>query len=287
MNEQLKNQFPEWINKVNQHNKLILTNDLDSLFTVALLRKLFGCEVGMFYDFKSLYSTQKKFDKKDIIGCDLAIEDNEIKTFCNHVTKMWKNDKVNPLSANLNNIAGIHGGKYDTNYFRKYNGSTVLTILSLYDAFDMFLHEGHTELTETQKMILVSIDSYFFGAYHPSHYEAHGYFYRWQQALGLEMFNDVFEKYTFQELIEFQEENNLKSEIFMTDQGLDTTLYISFLQEHFPMLDFNVDVEFITEHEFKNTVKQHYYTGESKHDLQGDVFSLSVINRDTVRYTLT
>src|SRR5690625_5269481 len=112
MDKNLKNQFPKWTTKINNKHKLILTDDLDSLFTVAVLNKLFGTEVGMFYDFKAIYSTQKKFDKENVIGVDLAIEDNEVKTFCNHVTRIWKNDEVNPLSANLNNIAGIHGGIY-------------------------------------------------------------------------------------------------------------------------------------------------------------------------------
>lgn len=282
MNNKLKEMFPEWTNNINQDNKLILTNDLDSLFTCAILKKLFGCEIGMFYDFKTMYSNQKKFDKDKVIGVDLAIEDNKIKTFCNHVTKMWKDDKVNPLSANLNNIAGIYGGKYQSNYFNKYSGSTALTVLSLYDAFESLLLEGHTKLTETQKMILVSIDSYFYGR----HFNKGEYFYKWQKALGLELLDDVINKYSKQELIEFQKEHSLKGSIYMTDEGLQTSLSIQFLKEHFPMLDFNANqVEFTSRTDLEKQVYTSYFTKDSKHDIKDRVFSFAVINRDKVSYT--
>src|SRR5690625_343756 len=281
MDKRIKEMFPSWVNSLDENNKLILTNDLDSLFTVAILKKLFGCEVGMFYDFETMYSTQKKFDKDKVIGVDLALEDHETKTFCNHVTKMWKTDKVNPLSANLNNIAGIYGGKYQTNYFNKYSGSTALTVLSLYDSFNMLLN-GHTELTETQKMILVSIDSYFFGV----GFNGGEVINKWQRALGLEMFQDIFDKYSKEDLIEFQKEHSLKGEIYMAEDGLATTLDIEFLQEHFPMLDFSINEELVYVYEFQKPIYSHYYTGESKHDLQGDVFSFAVINRDKVSYTI-
>ncbi|WP_449355589.1 hypothetical protein ACUL41_07015 [Virgibacillus natechei] len=273
--------FPNWVNDIKENNKLILTNDLDSLFTIAILKKLFNCQVGMFYDFEALYSTQEKFNKDDVIGVDLAIEDDKTKTFCNHVTKMWKDDTVNPLSANLNNIAGIYGGKYQTNYFRKYSGSTLLTVLSLYEAFDMLLLDGYVELTETQKMILVSVDSYFYG----KDFMNGEHFYKWQKALGLEIFEDIFDKYSKQDLIDFQKDNSLKGEIYIDGNTLSTTLDIAFLQEHFPMLDFSMEEEYINEFEFSQSGYENYYTKESKHDLKGHVFSLAVINRNTISYT--
>lgn len=289
MQQTIKDRFQQWTNEVSQDNKLILTNDLDSLFTVAVLKHLFGCEVGMFYDFKRLYSTEKKFDKQTIIGCDLSLEDPEMKTFCNHVTRMAKDDAVNPLSANLNNLAKIYGGKYNSTYFKKYNGSTALTVLSLYDAFDKLLLPNHTELTDIQKKILVSIDSYFWGAYHPKHYEAYDYFIKWQQGLELEFFNDIYENNTKEELIQFQYDNRLKKTISVVnvegETKLQTGLDIEFLQEHFPMLDFDLDITFTSQCTFDNPVRDHYYTGESKHGLTGRVFSLSVINRDKVVYT--
>lgn len=282
MNKKLKNKFPSWVNKINKNNKLILTNDLDSLFTVAVLKKLFGCEVGMFYDFESLYSTQSNFNKEDVIGVDLALEDKELKTFCNHVTKMWKDDEVNPNSANLNNIAGIYGARDMSNYTEKYAGSTLLTVLSLYDAFENLLLEGHKELTETQKMILVSIDSYFFS----KHFKNGEYFYYWQELLGLEMFNDVLDKYSKDDLMQFQKDHDLKGSIFMEEDGLYHSLDFQFLQEHFPMLDFNINVEFVHRHKFKETIYRNYSTLDSKHNIEGDIFSLAVVSSSKVSYTI-
>lgn len=283
MNKQLRERFPKWTKEINSNNKLILTNDLDSLFTTAVLKKLFGCEVDLFYDFKSMYWNGEIYDSKNIIGCDLAIEDKETKTFCNHVTRMWKDDEVNPLSANLNNIAGIYGGKHMTNYTEKYAGSTLFTVLSLYDAFDSLLLEDHKELTEVQKMILVSVDSYFYGKY----FKNGEHFYQWQEWLGLEMFNDVLDKYSKSDLMDFQKQYSLKGEIGITDDlQLFSWLNTEFLQEHFPMLDFNVNqYQFDSHYDFSNTYRQQYFTSDSKHDLKGDVFSLSVINQNTVKYT--
>ncbi|MGG4508234.1 hypothetical protein ABEW77_21020, partial [Heyndrickxia sporothermodurans] len=291
MNEKLKEKFPEWTNEIDNTYSLILTNDLDSLFTVAILRLLFGCDVGMFYDFHRLYSNREKFDKSKIIGCDLAVEDEETRTFCNHVTRMWKDDKVNPMSANLNNFAtGVYGGGtiQNTTYFKKYNGSTALTVLAIYNAFDKLIQPNHTELTEEQKLILVSIDSYFWGAYHPKKYEAHKYFYIWQKALGLEMFNDIFNKYSKSEIMDFQRVNKLKGNIFAkwnnNTYELGTGLDIGYLQEQFPMLDFSL-ATFDRYCEFDNPTKEQFYTGDSKHDITGRVFSLAVINRNEVKIT--
>lgn len=287
MNEKLKVRIPEWTNQVDSSYNLILTNDLDSLFTVALLRLLFGCEVGMFYDFHRLYKNKAQFEKDKIIGCDLAVEDKEIRTFCNHVTKMSKNDTVNPLSANFNNIGGIYGG-INGNYFRKYNGSTALTVLAIYNAFDKLLLDGQTELTETQQKILVCIDSYFLGAYHPKKYEAYDYFYRWQKTIGLEMFQPLFDKHSKWDFEDFQRENGLKKSIGAIKKDntyeLVTFLDLDFLQTHFPMLDFSLP-KFDGYFEFDKPIKQKYYSGDSKHDLNGRVFSLAVTNRNEVKVT--
>lgn len=288
MKKVLKDKFPEWTNKINKDNQLILTNDLDSLFTVAILKLLFGCQVGIFYDFKALYSTKAKHKKESLIGCDLAIEDHGIKTFCNHVTKMCKDDIVNPLSANLNNFANIYGGKYGSNYFRKYNGSTALTVLALYGAFEQLLLPGQTQLTEDQLMILACIDSYFIGAYHPKRYEAYEYFKKWQYAMGLQMFQSVFDKHSKAKFEKFQRANKLKGTIAAVNKDgqyqLHTWLDIDFLREHFPMLDFSIDISIETVSHLANTTNKHFFTQESKHDIN-NIFSLAVTNRDRVIYT--
>ncbi|MCB7071388.1 hypothetical protein LIZ76_15795 [Caldibacillus sp. 210928-DFI.2.22] len=294
MQQELKNKFQDWTKEIDSSYKLILTNDLDSLFTVAILKYLFGCQIGLFYDFNKIYSIQPKNDKSKLIGCDLAAEDHEIKTFCNHVTRMTKDDFVNPNSANLNNFATrVYGGGtiHNTTYFRKYSGSTLLTVLSLYNAFDKLILPNNSELTEEQLKILACIDSYFYGAYHPKHYEAYKYFQLWQEAIGLKMFKDIFDTYTKDELIQFQNEHKLRETIsaYKTKGGykLITNLPIDYLQEHFPMLDFNIDdVLFITKCTLARPQSKKFNTGTSKHDIKGRVFSLSVINRHKVVYTL-
>lgn len=291
MQQKLRGKFQEWTQNIDSSYKLILTNDLDSLFTVALLRYLFGCEIGLFYDFERLYFDQPNYDKSKLIGCDLAIEDENIKTFCNHVTRMTKDDPVNPMSANLNNFAtGVYGGGTikNTTYFKKYNGSTALTVLSLYGAFEKLIQPDKSALTDEQLKILASIDSYYLGAYHPKHYEAHRYFKVWQGALGLEMFQPLFDKMTKDEWESFQREHGLKkniSAIHNDDKfNLHTDLPLQYLQEQFPMLDFSLTTLNMY-CEFEKPAKLKFNTGQSKHDLNGRVFSMAVTNRNEVKIT--
>ncbi|KPC97261.1 hypothetical protein LR69_04532 [Geobacillus sp. BCO2] len=110
-------------------------------------------------------------------------------------------------------------------------------ILSLYDAFKELYLEGHTELTETQKKILMSPDSYFLGYYFPSHWESNIAFKKFQQLLGLEMFNDVLRTHTKQQLTSFQYINKLKKPIVVENDGqykLNTELKFKISKRAFP-----------------------------------------------------
>lgn len=150
MREKIKNEFPKWVNEINSQYNLILSNDIDSLMSCCLLNYLFQTKITHFYNFKAIYTTDEK--AKNLIGVDIAFSNN-FKVFDNHVTRIDKNDKVNILSANLNAIYNISR----ENYYKKYCGSTLLQIWSLYDV--------PLPKTEEGKMILLAIDSSFKGHY--------------------------------------------------------------------------------------------------------------------------
>ena len=299
MKKELREKFPNWYQ--NMGNKvLILTNDLDSYFSCLVLRYLFGCEIAYFYDFSTLYYN-RKHERNNIVGVDLAIEEC-FQTFCNHIVKIHQDDKVNPLSININIAENIHRGKFiryngkfnefDGNYLSKYAGSTLLMILSLYDAFKELHLAGHTELTETQKKILMSPDSYFLGYYLPSHWESHIAFRKFQQLLGLEMFNDVLRTHTKQQLTSFQYINKLKKSIYVVDNDgqykLNTELNLEFLKKHFPMLEWEYinNITFSKKYEFQQMPKQNILHLESKHDLQDRVFSFAVTGQQEAQMTI-
>lgn len=290
MLKEWKNKFQKWTQEITKDYFLVLTDDLDSLFTTAILNLLFGCRIGYFYDFHRLYKIDESIDKTKIIGCDLAVE-SSIKTFCNHVTRIHRDDEVNPLSANLNNFIGIHAKSKQ--YFNKYAGSTAIMVLSLYDAWDKLLLPGHSELTEMQKKILLCIDSYFLGYYQPKFYEAYHAFRKFQDILETHMFNDVLETHTKWQLEQFKREYKLDSKIEAkeTEGGWNVVTnrdMLKLIREHFPMLQFKCGL-FTKQFEFAEpvTLKQQQLNNiQSKHDIDGRVFSLSVTRRDEVKLTL-
>ncbi|MEC1787199.1 hypothetical protein [Schinkia azotoformans] len=278
MKQNLKERLPQWYKEITSEHKLILTNDLDSYFSCLILRKLFGCDIEMFYDFNSIYHNGKVNHDK-LIGVDLAIEDERIKTFCNHVTRIHKDDKVNPLSINLNNIEGIHR----TNYYDKYAGSTTLMILSLFNNGDTF-----SNLTDEQKQILISIDSHYSGYY--GGYQA---WHKWNNELELkEPFMNVIENNTKDSFEVFQYRHKLKGAISagdrFTEYPLKTELDLEYLKKQFPTLEWNYldSLIFTNKLDLHSQFKKDYsFIINSKADLSSRLFSFALTRKNEMKYT--
>ncbi|MCU5107000.1 hypothetical protein OCA21_14360 [Bacillus cereus] len=49
-----------------------MSDDIDSLVGATILKQVKDWEVGHFYDFNNLYSTNKK-DKRKAVGVDIAL----------------------------------------------------------------------------------------------------------------------------------------------------------------------------------------------------------------------
>lgn len=150
MKKEIKEVFPSWVND-NKYYDLVLSNDLDSLFSCQLLEMVKGWKVNYYnWNFKALGKTDYAYSDEKI-GVDLSLIHG--KCFDNHVVMMNKNDTYNPESANFNIVDKISR----ENYFTKYCGSTLLQIWSLYDI--------PLPVTEEGKLILLTIDSTFKGFY--------------------------------------------------------------------------------------------------------------------------
>lgn len=175
--------FPEWVKVVDDTYYLILTDDIDSLFTCALLKYKFNCKIGYYYDFISIHQVEGVRTTKDkIIATDMAVE-NGFKAYDNHAVKIHKDDEVNPQSANLNIVKNIYQG----NYFSKYAGSTALMVAVMYEVFDF------NKLTDEQLMTIACIDSFYMGAYHPmtnNYLDARKAFRDTISIMNLQPFND-------------------------------------------------------------------------------------------------
>lgn len=293
MKQQLKAKFPEWYKDMS-NKALILTNDLDSYFSCLVLRQLFGCEIKYFYDFDSLYHNGDKSEIEDVVGVDLAIEYKNTKTLCNHVTRISKSDTVNPNSININNAMGIHRGQfvgynykgkaqYTGNYTTKYAGSTIMMILSLFGAFDKLKLKGKLELTETQKRILMSVDSWFWGYYVPWFRESWD---TYNDLLETDQFKAVLDNYTLNQMLAYKSDEKLDRPIEVVDllneYRLKTYMNIDLLKENFPMLDWDYlkEIKFTKQFPLINCNQNNKPTNlkgiSSKHDLNGRVFSFAV-----------
>lgn len=163
MNKEIKENFPKWCEDSNTKYSLLLSDDIDSFMCYILQKELFGRELEYFinvnyekanwnsYGKQMLYGTKSALDWDNIIGLDIALE-NDIKIWDNHVIKISKEDKVNPNSANLNAITNI----CRANYTDKFVVSSFITMLSYYE-IDI------SKWDKDQLSVLCAID----GLYHP------------------------------------------------------------------------------------------------------------------------
>ena len=148
MNNEIKDLLPQWYN--DEHD-LVLSNDIDSLASCAVLKKAKGWDIKYFYDFKNVYRIYKYESEKEKCWVDVAIKEGH--AFDNHVSKLTLLDDWNEEMINLNEVAWITNECYED----KYAGSTLLEVWSLYDL--------PLPKTEEGKMLLLAIDVSFKGFY--------------------------------------------------------------------------------------------------------------------------
>lgn len=271
--------FPEWVKVVDDTYYLILTDDIDSLFTCALLKYKFNCKIGYFYDFNSIHHAEGASTAKDkIIACDMAVE-NGFKAYDNHGVKIHKNDEVNPQSANLNIVYDIHQG----NYFSKYAGSTALMVAVMYEIFDF------NKFTDDQLMTIACIDSFYMGAYHPmtNNYADARKAYRDTIAImNLQAFDDLFARKKVVDFENFAKIHELKNKIWVRNGKLETSMNIDFLKRQFPMLDFDIEgIKFDNCKKFSKSNKKQLPAPVSKSKLD-NLFTFALTSKNGYKATI-
>lgn len=139
----LKDKFPKWYEDLDPtKHYLVMSDDYDSYFSCRVLMDLFNLEIGGFFQFTTgLWLNEERTDDKQPVYVDLSIAKGM--TFDNHRTFI-----KNPLAINPN--IGV------SSYFRKYNGSTLALICSLYD-YDI---DNIKRLTT-----LLCVDGWYYGYY--------------------------------------------------------------------------------------------------------------------------
>ncbi|WP_307586889.1 hypothetical protein [Paenibacillus wynnii] len=239
-----------------------MSDDLDSLFSCSILKKLFGYEVKYFYDFDSIYSAPHIH--KPTVCVDIAVEQGM--TWDNHVVKIMPNDSINPQSANINAINDISR----RNYFNKYAGSTLLQIISYYNI--------PIPKSREARLILLAIDSSYMGHYNKDFKDTHR---RYMEQLELYELIDVLEQETsVQAYYDVKHKYNLNGKISINNGYLNTTIDLVAMQGLF-----DVDLR-LSEESF---MKSYEFGDRGRHSAIGiskpDVFSFALTSRNEYKYT--
>ncbi|WP_066639683.1 hypothetical protein [Desulfolucanica intricata] len=273
MKKEIKEKFPKWVNDKKYYD-LILSNDLDSLFSCQLLELVKGWKPEYFnYNFSAMGITENA-KSNEIIGVDLSLCVG--KTFDNHVVLMNEYDWYNPESANFNIIDRISR----ENYFSKYCGSTLLMIWSLYDI--------PLPASEEAKMILLCIDSTFKGYYCG---------YPLPKAANKKYLIDYMEFPELYEVLQTHKQSdftylirkyNLSGKIRLEKGYLHTDIDLEALREIFNLPFLLPENRFYKKEEYESNAmrlpKGNYRWG--KDDISQEMYSVALTKRDFINYSI-
>lgn len=270
MNEDLKSKFPSWCFE-DTPLAVTLTDDIDSMVGCAIEKMVKGNEINYFYTFDSVYKMDHNV-QLPTLGIDLAFTGNT-RCFDNHVTRLHKDSKVNPNSANINSILNISGN----NYYQKYCGSTALVMWSFYGL----------ELPESKlgKMLLLSIDSSFKGHYDNRYREVHNKYLR---LMGFDELIDLLNETEIQEYWDLIREYKLSSKhggkIIINDDGyLQTQLPLEILSKELRIKLELPKQQFTLHKQYKNNGRQ--VNGDEIGELHRSIISFALTGKRYYKFT--
>lgn len=233
MQTKIRELYPQWTNEINSsiYNGGF-TADMDGLLCSSFAKHHLGLEFNSFYDFKSLYQANPS-DDRETIFFDCAIKEG--KTFDNHMTKLGERTYYNKQSANINNVNGIHLGKYTSKF-------AMSTLIQLYALYNVPLPESHQG-----KLILLCCDVGFKGFYDSRYKDA---FLSYLEMFDMLELVEILEKYTRDQMYEFmlraqmnmsiKRQNNGHLIIEMDSRNIYGAKWINFAT--------GMDLDFFTKH---------------------------------------
>jgi hypothetical protein len=270
MNLDYLENIPQWFEEQIQLD-LVLSDDIDSLLSCALLKKIKGWKVKYFYNFEKCYASRElKNGFNERCWIDVAILNGE-KAFDNHVSMVTIWDEWNTQMINPNLIANIT----NEDYAEKYAGSTALLIWSAYNL--------PLPTTEEGKMLLLCIDSAFKGHYFERFAEANQFYLCDMFDFG-ELY-DVMERHDISEFYSMIEKYNLNETITIKDGKLHTNLDLKKIGELL-----GVDIElpgdsFLLWKEYEIMQEKINDYIQTSRDIANNIFTLAFTFRNSVRYS--
>lgn len=286
MDKETLNKMPKWSNQRNLKEYgdkygLILSDDIDSLFSCIILNKLFGTKVGAFYSFNKMYINKNITKNRKPIGVDADFIHK--RCYGNHVTLLSNGDIKNDKCVNLNNIFNINSN----NYTKKYAGSTLLTIISMYNY-------PIKNLTEEAKMILWCIDVAYKGYFYNNYIIKKTHKDYFTKILELEDMYNVLERHSEQEFKDIIDKYKLYKNISINQNGnLETEIDLKSLSKIFnlnlmlPKREFKLNKAYIQE------CKNIKYIPKNKKYIQDNlkeneyIFSLALTYTNSIKYTIS
>lgn len=220
MNPNYLKNIPQWYKDTKDY-ELILTDDIDSLLSCAILEHVKGWHIEQTMLFKAsgskdtiLYDylgVTENSTQKDEIGVDLALTRG--KCFDNHVTRLNYQDKGNLESINPNIMDHVNRN----NYWKKYAMSTVLLLWSIYDL-------PKENLSDELMMMLLTIDASYVG-YYDEYFRQYTKHYL-VDVLDLPEFYRCLSRHKKHEFMDIQRKYKLKEKIGAKKGYLETDIKI-------------------------------------------------------------
>jgi hypothetical protein len=270
MREEYAQLLPDWYMGDEEHD-LVLSDDIDSLASCAVLNMVKGWKVGYFYDFNNIYTIQKDTTKKNR-RCWVDIATYKGHAFDNHVSLISDWDTWNTDMINLNLMCQVT----NENYTDKYAGSTLLTIWSVYN---LPLPE-----TEEGKMLLLCIDSAYKGFYSDRFHDIQKHYLI--DVLGLEGLYSVIQRHTAEEFEDLILEYGLRQKITYYDRAIKTELPLDKIGQAL-----GIDLNIMPESEFflirrlvqiQADIKE---DDEYADDISQGIKTLAIVYRNKVKYS--
>ena len=207
MREEYAQLLPDWYMCEEEHD-LILSDDIDSLASCAVLNMVKGWTIRYFYDFNTIYKEDTKRSNNSKCWVDIATYKG--RAFDNHVSLLSDWDTWNDDMINLNLMCQVT----NENYTDKYAGSTLLTIWSVYD---LPLPE-----TEEGKMLLLCIDSAYKGFYSDKFHDVQKHYL--VDVMGLDGLYSVIERHTKEDFEDLALQYCLHKKITVYNREIRTDL---------------------------------------------------------------
>ncbi|AEY67843.1 hypothetical protein [Clostridium sp. BNL1100] len=268
------NKFPEWWKERNYYD-LILSNDIDSLFSCEILKQVKGWDIQYFYDFSNVYVTDEADISKRPIGVDIAVNIKNFKCFDNHVVMLSTDDYCNEQSINFNVADKVSR----SNYFQKYCGSTLLLVWALYDIPLPKSEEG--------KMILLAIDSTYKGFYSTFQNDKISNKHYLVEVMGFPELYEVLKRHTQQDFNKIIYKYNLHKNIEIWDKKLNTDIDLEGLRKEFDLPFFMPKTDFLICKELTNKAVSlpKCNLNISKQDISENIFSCALTRKDFFNYS--